>query len=750
MLKIATSATYWILVLIWSYILFFYSRRLKTWRESSKLIYILFVVLSVDAFRTLFESVYFGAWYTSLSGFLPDIVADILTKPEFVFIPKIINVIAGLIIVKIILFHWVPEENKERLLIEKNINMLESQVKDRTEELKELFDGAALGILLVDRKGRILDANREACTKLGYRQDEIRSFSLVDIVSQIDYVTQKVDSNIFLDTPGSSIRLELRCLCKDKSSFWVELISQKLHIGPNYLVMFLDITERKRVVDALKQSEQKFRAIFDQTYQFIGLLSVDGTLLEANRSALEFSGIKESEVIGKPFWETTWWSHSQEMQEKLCAAIKKVARGEFIRFEATHTDTGGNIHYVDFSLKPVLDENGHVVLIIPEGRDITARKRMEDELHKLNQELEQRVQERTAELSERNIELNRENRERKQAEAELYKAKAQLEESNRLLETLSVTDPLTGLANRRRFDEALAKEHARHVRSGAELSMVMLDIDHFKEFNDSYGHVNGDACLQRIALVIAECAARAADIAARYGGEEFACILPETDLKGALVIAEKIRLGIQNLAIPHSSSAVSDCVTASLGVVTLKCTAETPASEIVVQADTMLYKAKIGGRNRVEAKALISRRQPDTEISPARLVWKDVYCSGNLLVDTQHRELFQISNELLDAIQSLRPNIMIFAIAERLLEKIAQHFHDEEALLESSSFPDREAHAKEHARLYEKGSELAQTLLTETPVLGEVLNFLVYEVVFRHMCLTDQKFFPHIGQAQNS
>ena len=135
-----------------------------------------------------------------------------------------------------------------------------------------------------------------------------------------------------------------------------------------------ETSERVRAEEALRDSERKFRAIVDQTYQFIGLMTPDGTLIEANRTALAFSGIIESEVIGKPFWQTPWWTHSRELQERLCKAVKKAAGGHFVRFEATHLASDGSLRYIDFSLKPVKDEAGNVTLLIPEGRDITDRK----------------------------------------------------------------------------------------------------------------------------------------------------------------------------------------------------------------------------------------------------------------------------------------------------------------------------------------------------------------------------------------
>ncbi len=136
-----------------------------------------------------------------------------------------------------------------------------------------------------------------------------------------------------------------------------------------------EIKKRKKAEDELRESERKIRALYDQTFQFIGLMTPDGILIEANRTALEFSGVELKDVLNKPFWQTPWWTHSSELQEKLRQAIKKVAQGEFLRFEVTHLGKDGVLHYVDFSLKPVKDESGKVVYLIPEGRDITDTKK---------------------------------------------------------------------------------------------------------------------------------------------------------------------------------------------------------------------------------------------------------------------------------------------------------------------------------------------------------------------------------------
>jgi two-component system cell cycle sensor histidine kinase/response regulator CckA len=151
------------------------------------------------------------------------------------------------------------------------------------------------------------------------------------------------------------------------------------------LVGFIaDLAERSLVniqtTEKIRESERKLHAIFNQSYQYLGMLSIDGRLLQANQTALRFGNIQEAEVIGKFFWETPWWTHAPEQQAKVRTAIQKAATGEFVRFEATHRAADGNLHYIDFSIKPVMDDAGKTVLLIPEGRDISERKRVEVEV----------------------------------------------------------------------------------------------------------------------------------------------------------------------------------------------------------------------------------------------------------------------------------------------------------------------------------------------------------------------------------
>ncbi|MGC8490932.1 MAG: GAF domain-containing protein [Syntrophobacteraceae bacterium] len=133
-----------------------------------------------------------------------------------------------------------------------------------------------------------------------------------------------------------------------------------------------------------QESLREFQTIFDETFQFIGSIAVDGTLMEANRAALQFIGVGESDVVGKPFWENPWWTHSTELQERVRKAVKKASEGELVRFEATHLSVDGNLHYMDFSLKPLMEEGGKVAFLIAESWDVSERKRTEEALLKAN------------------------------------------------------------------------------------------------------------------------------------------------------------------------------------------------------------------------------------------------------------------------------------------------------------------------------------------------------------------------------
>lgn len=218
-------------------------------------------------------------------------------------------------------------------------------------------------------------------------------------------------------------------------------------------------------------------------------------------------------------------------------------------------------------------------------QEVELRRSIEAELQSVQVELEARVLERTRSLEARNRELTR--------------LRLALETTNQRLKRLVAVDALTGIANRRHFDRALDRETRRARRFGQPLSLIFLDLDEFKHFNDVYGHSRGDEVLRQAAQTLDETFRRGGDLVARYGGEEFAIILPGVDGRRAALYAERLRRRIWRLNIPNAASRVADRLTISGGVATLTPGVHASAEDLLRAADRALYRAKCLGRNRI-------------------------------------------------------------------------------------------------------------------------------------------------------
>lgn len=193
--------------------------------------------------------------------------------------------------------------------------------------------------------------------------------------------------------------------------------------------------------------------------------------------------------------------------------------------------------------------------------------------------------------------------------AELRDRSAQLEIANAALEELATVDSMTGLANRRRFDVFLQQEWQRSNRSRLPLSLLMVDIDHFKQFNDRYGHLAGDECIRQVVAVIRDAANRVTDLGCRYGGEEFAIILADTPADGAFAVAEFIRKQVELLAIPHDIHP-DQVVTVSTGIATKDGNRYGKVIDLIGAGDRALYEAKNTGRNRTCMDAVGGQAAP--------------------------------------------------------------------------------------------------------------------------------------------
>lgn len=298
-----------------------------------------------------------------------------------------------------------------------------------------------------------------------------------------------------------------------------------------------ELAERKVVEERL----QLAASVFQNTAEGIVILNADGVIESVNPAFEEITGYTAEEVIGRDVRMLNA-PDQQAVSDSIRAGVlrKGCWQGEILS-----RSKDGRIFSVELSVNAVKDPSGRMLHSAAVFRDASERKRLEN-----------------------------------------------------MLRELSSLDGLTGVANRRSFDETLQAEWHRATRDGKPLALIMADVDHFKSFNDTYGHLAGDRCLKQIAGAIKETVHRSGDLAARYGGEEFAVILPGTDATSAHEIAELMRMRVHSLAIPHHASA-GGCVTISLGV-----TAEIPVpgrspADLLARVDEALYRAKRAGRDTV-------------------------------------------------------------------------------------------------------------------------------------------------------
>jgi diguanylate cyclase (GGDEF)-like protein/PAS domain S-box-containing protein len=432
----------------------------------------------------------------------------------------------------------------------------EAALRESEERFRNAFEDAAIGMALVAPDGRWLRVNRSVCEMLGYAPDELLATDFQTITHPDDLGSDLEMARRVLAGDLAAYQMEKRYFRKDGRTVHALLSVSLVRSAtgdPLYFVSQIqDVSARKGAEDALRASEAKFRGTLDRLAEGVFLIDpvterfVDGNaalLAMLGYTAAEFVALDPAAVVAG-LTPKEYARHVRDVR----AEIARTGRCDLGRMRYRRKDGGEIAVDVRVSLVP----NGESVLHAVVVRDVTA-------------ELE--------------------------AEERLLAYQAELEEANARLQALAVTDGLTGVRNRAALDERLADEFARSVRHGRPLSLVLLDVDHFKAFNDAYGHPAGDDVLRRVAGVLGR-TVRCTDLVARYGGEEFAVLLPDTELAGAMVLAERCRRAVA--AEPWERR----LVTVSIGVATV--TGDTPtADDLVRRADEALYRSKQAGRNRV-------------------------------------------------------------------------------------------------------------------------------------------------------
>jgi diguanylate cyclase (GGDEF)-like protein/PAS domain S-box-containing protein len=449
------------------------------------------------------------------------------------------------------------------ILLNQWLNAENLEEKEKLQLVFNTSPDAALISRLSD--GTIIDINSGFLNMTGYTREEVLGKTTI----KINIWRSLTDRESFIN------EVKAKGICENREFFFrrknesllTRSISAKIiaiQAIPHIVSIVHDITESKIAEEAIRESEELYRSILNASPDDITITDLQGRIQVVSPAAKKLFGYEpqNESFLGSQLVDYI----IPEDRERAKANIQIMFKGELSgpnEYSGIRKDN--STFHIEVNSGLIHDANGQPVKMVFIVRDISERKEAEEKIQQLIQQLE--VEKQTAQLN-------------------------------------AITDSLTGLPNRRYFDQALLKEIRRYKRTGNSLSLIMLDVDHFKKYNDRYGHVAGDECLRQIGSVLRQLVGRATDIVARYGGEEFVAILSSTDQEGAELLAERIRKTIEALEIPHSDSKISEFVTVSLGVVTVKPPIKFSSEQIVVLADEAMYSAKRAGRNRVSVAPL--------------------------------------------------------------------------------------------------------------------------------------------------
>ncbi len=327
---------------------------------------------------------------------------------------------------------------------------------------------------------------------------------------------------------------------------------------------------------------------------------------------------------------------------------------------------------------------------------------------------------------------------------ELGKENSQLRAENRKLDSLSMTDMLTGLMNRRAIEPSILNAMHRCNRFQTPVSLLILDLDHFKRINDSYGHDFGDRVLKQVARTITGIC-RKTDCFARWGGEEFLILASDTTGVNALILAEKIRDRIETSPLKELAD-----VTVSIGISSFR-SGETFNSWFT-RADEALYHAKDSGRNlAVMSPEDINRTETEESVpdSALRLEWKHEYSAGIDDIDLRHREIFQYSNKILDSVLKHTDTDYLESSLDEMLHHVTEHFRAEEAILEGLAYPGLKEHILEHNKLISRFSTLIDLFRQNETDPITLLNYISQDLVYRHVIMKDREY-SHLNKRVRS
>jgi len=382
--------------------------------------------------------------------------------------------------------------------------------------------------------------DRVACQRIG-----VRSMVVVPLFYQQERVGVL---KVLSATPSSFTESDIQTL-----QLMAGFLAGSVHLASEF-------DSKNILLSQLRESEERYRSVIATMTEGVVLQLADGEIIACNASAERIIGLTPEQIMGHTSvdldWRTVREDGSPFPGEQHPAMITLKTEKPLSNVVMGIHKADGTLTWISINSQPLFQMNEcHPYAVVTTFADITERKQAEEIL--TNQAQKDRL--------------------------------------------MAATDGLTQVANRRCFDERLQSEWHRLMQGKQQLSLIMLDVDYFKRYNDCYGHQAGDICLVKVASSAAQAVKRSSDVFARYGGEEFAAILPNTDAAGAIAVAESMRQAIRDLAIPHEQSDVSAIVTVSMGIATVIPSLGTSPDELVAKADRALYDAKRQGRDRYKS-----------------------------------------------------------------------------------------------------------------------------------------------------
>ncbi len=322
----------------------------------------------------------------------------------------------------------------------------------------------------------------------------------------------------------------------------------------------------------------------------------------------------------------------------------------------------------------------------------------------------------------------------------LRKTNNELAAAREQAESLSLHDALTGLFNRRAIEPMITYEMNRKKRFGSSVSLLIVDIDHFKKVNDTFGHDIGDEVLKKVAQTLHEYR-RSTDLPSRWGGEEFVILLADTDESQSILIAEKIRTACSSLVFENC-----DRITVSIGLAEAKY--DETFESWFKRVDAALYTAKNTGRNKTIAASGMdpetAQKQTGHELLLLHLSWKEEFRVGVDTYDKQHKELFNLSNKLISAVVNNESGETIAGILQQLYEDTEKHFNDEQNYLEKRSCAFIERHKKEHVYLLEQLKKKEEDFKTRNMAAYDFIAFICSDLISKHILGEDKLSFDNI------